>query len=197
MMPTRADVGRLLDARLERVGHADHRRRADAGTGQHHAPHFVPRHRAVLHLEPDEVEVLADFAVQLRVEARDRVAGDLLVLEQQLLGLVVERPRRGGVHRWPSPASPSRARRLSPASACRRSGCRQRLRRRGHHSGGLQARSGFPPETGPPPAETMAQPPAPPAGPLPPGPLRRPLSQDADDSWIPPSTTDFARAGSD
>ena len=43
-----------------------------APTGGHAAiilRDFVPRHRAVLHLEPDEVEMLADFAVQLGIEA--------------------------------------------------------------------------------------------------------------------------------
>ena len=140
-----ADVGRFLDARFERVGHADHRRRADAGTREHHAPHLVPRHRAVLHLEPDEVEVLADLAVQLRVVGRDRVAGDLLVLEQQLLGLVVERPRRGradrGLH-LPAPAARI-DRRHRDGAACRRStGPACRCRRAGGTAAALSARSG-------------------------------------------------------
>jgi len=50
----------------------------------------------VLHLEPDVVEVLGQLAVQLRVVGGRPVAGDLLVLEQQFLGLVVERPRGDG-----------------------------------------------------------------------------------------------------
>ena len=65
------------------------------GQASDHPPDLVPGHRAVLHLEPDEVEVLADLAVEVGVEARDRVARDLLVLEQPFLGAVVERPRRG------------------------------------------------------------------------------------------------------
>src|SRR4029453_2094608 len=88
----------------------DERRRAvDPRAGEYHAPHFVPRHRAVLHLEPGIVEVLANLAVEVRVEARDGVAGDLLVLEQQLLGLVVERARCHRAHRsLDLPAPPAR-----------------------------------------------------------------------------------------
>ena len=78
------------------------------GHASDHAPDFVPRHRAVLHLEPDEVEMLADLAVQLGVEARNRVARDLLVVEQRFFRAVVERPRRGGIHHGlhlPAPAA--------------------------------------------------------------------------------------------
>ena len=78
------------------------------GTRGDHATDFVPRHRAVLHLEPDEVEVLADLAVQLGIEARNRVAGDLSIVEQRFFRAVVERPRRGGIHHGlhlPAPAA--------------------------------------------------------------------------------------------
>jgi hypothetical protein len=68
------------------------------GTRRDHAPDLVPRHRAVLHLEPDEVEVLADFAVEIGIEAGDRVARDLSIVEQRFLRAVVERPGRGRVH---------------------------------------------------------------------------------------------------
>ena len=51
----------------------------------------------MLHLEPDVVEMLADRG-RARVVARNRVAGDLLVLKESLLGPVVERPWGCGVH---------------------------------------------------------------------------------------------------
>ena len=78
------------------------------GTRRDHATDFVPRHRAVLHLEPDEVEMLADLAVQLGIEARDRVAGDLSIVEQRFFRAVVEWPRGGGIHQGfhlPAPAA--------------------------------------------------------------------------------------------
>src|SRR5204862_7365045 len=64
----RTNVSRFLAARLERIWHADHRRRSNLGTRRDHSTDFVPRHRAVLHLEPDEVEMLADLAVQLGIK---------------------------------------------------------------------------------------------------------------------------------
>ena len=145
MMPEGAEIGGLLDARLQRVGHADHRRGADAGARHHHPPHLVVGHRAVLHLEPDVVEVLADFAVQLGIEARNGVAGDLLVLQQPLLGAVVERPRRGGIHHRLDLPSPSALvglcgrDRAADRRACRRfaaGGLRRRLtvQRRKEHA---------------------------------------------------------------
>ena len=125
----RTDVRRLLDRRFERIRRADHRCRADGRTGDHHSPDLVPGHGAVLHLEPDEVEVLADLAVEIGVEARNRVAGDLLVLEQQFLGLVVERPWRARVHRrldLPAPAAPVRlGRRQRSANRLARRGARR------------------------------------------------------------------------
>src|SRR5262249_4795867 len=61
----RADVGRLLNAGLELVGHSNHRRGAvRTRTSRDHLRDLVPRHRAVLHLEPHEAVVLANFAIE-------------------------------------------------------------------------------------------------------------------------------------
>jgi hypothetical protein len=47
---------------------------------------------------PDEIHVLSGFTVEIRVEGRDREAGNHLVLEKQLLGLVVKWPWRRRTH---------------------------------------------------------------------------------------------------
>src|SRR5690606_37462285 len=64
---------------------------------------------AVLHLEPGEVIVRRFHAVAVDVERRDRVAEDLLTIEQLLLRLVIE--RLGGVlHERPYRPAPGPAR---------------------------------------------------------------------------------------
>ncbi len=89
----RAQVGGLLDRAFQLVGHADERHGADVRAGVHHLFDFAPGHRAVLHLKPSEIVVRRLFAVAVDVEARDRVAEDLLALLQLLLNLVDQRGR--------------------------------------------------------------------------------------------------------
>ena len=106
----RPEVGRLLNARFELIRHADHRGGAvGAGARRDHLRDVVPRHRAVLHLEPDEPVVLADLAIELRIERADRVAGDLLAAEEQFLRLVVERALVARADVATCSSSPSRA----------------------------------------------------------------------------------------
>src|SRR5688572_10217869 len=62
-------VRSLLDARLQCIRHSDHGRPAiGAGTCENHSAHLIPRHRTVLHFKPDEIEMLADLTVELRVK---------------------------------------------------------------------------------------------------------------------------------
>ena len=87
-----ADVRRLLQRGLELVGDAQERSRpGHAGrlARRDHRLDVRVGHGGVLHLEPDEVVVQADLEVKLNVQLLDRVAEDLLAVQQLLLAGVV------------------------------------------------------------------------------------------------------------
>ena len=90
MTPERAEIGRVLDVELLRVGQPDHRNRAGVRAGGDHRLDILELERAVLHLEPGVVVMLGLLAIAGDIELGLREAEDLLAFEQLLLGGVVQ-----------------------------------------------------------------------------------------------------------
>ena len=85
-----AQVVRLLHVGFQRIGHADHRRGANARARMHHLLDLVESETRVLHLEPREIVMRRHLAILLGVERALRMAEHLLARQELGLGSVVE-----------------------------------------------------------------------------------------------------------
>src|SRR5688572_24829666 len=82
----------------------------------------------MLHFEPDVIPMLPRLAIDLRLEARDRHARDLAVVQKFLFGLVPQRPLRLLNVRLHHPTPPTCIRReriCAPRAGHQVTGCRR------------------------------------------------------------------------